>query len=237
MVEPLDALRALTEADRWIDRVVAQRDHLPEHAELATLEEELRALLAALYEAQAVLEPRRAAYLVAQETARKHAARRDDLERALRTSTGSGRELAALQHELDQVRARVAAAEDEELNLLLELEPLEATVSDIKERAQPGVARREELRREIADLRATLDEEIVALREAREERSRALEDVWRERYDAARSRVGGAGAAFVDAGRCDGCRIALSPLDADRFRHLPAGQVMECPECGRLLLP
>ena len=63
MVEPLDALRALTEADRWIDRVVAQRDHLPEHAELATLEEELRALLAALHEAQAVLEPRRAACL------------------------------------------------------------------------------------------------------------------------------------------------------------------------------
>ena len=35
-----DNLRALMEADRWIDRVTAQRNHLPEMAELVTVEEE-----------------------------------------------------------------------------------------------------------------------------------------------------------------------------------------------------
>ena len=32
-----DNLRALMEADRWIDRVTAQRNHLPEMAELVTV--------------------------------------------------------------------------------------------------------------------------------------------------------------------------------------------------------
>ena len=236
-MEQIDALRALNEADRWIERVIAQREHLPELQELATLEVELRSLLAALQEAQAAAQPVRDRYLAAQETAKRHLTRAADLEKALARSTGSARELGAMQHELDQVRARAGAAEDEELTGLLELEPLDGTIASIKARAQPGVARRAQLQASVAQLRATLDEEIAALRESRAELAHSLNPEWRQRYEAALMRVGTSGAANVDAGRCDGCRIALSPLDYDRFRHLEPGVVMDCPECGRLLLP
>jgi predicted nucleic acid-binding Zn-ribbon protein len=236
-VEQLDTLRALNDADRWIERVIAQREHLPELEELATVEAELRSLLAALQEAQQAAEPVRQSYLGAQETARKLLIRVKDLEVALASSTGSARELSAMQHELEQVRERVGAAEDDELNFLLELEPLDETISAIKGRAQPGVARRAQLQAAVTQLRATLDDEVAALRESRAELAHSLEPPWRQRYDAALSRAGISGAAYVDAGRCDGCRIALSPLDFDRFRHLEAGVVTDCPECGRLLLP
>jgi predicted nucleic acid-binding Zn-ribbon protein len=236
-VEQLEALRALNDADRWIERVIAQREHLPELEELASLEGELRSLLAALHDAQASAEPVRRAYEAAQETARRHLTRASDLEKSLATSTGSARELSAMQHELEQLRERVAAAEDDELNLLLELEPLDASIAAVKSRAQPGVARRSELQMSVAQLRATLDDEIAALRESRAQLAHQLEPQWRQRYDAALARVGISGAAYVDAGRCDGCRIALSPLDYDRFRHLAPGVIMDCPECGRLLLP
>ncbi len=233
----LDALRALTDADRWIERVSAQRDHLPEMAELATLETELRSLLSALQEAQRVAEPVRLAYEAARASAAKLAARASDLERALATSTASARALGAMQHELEQVRERVTSAEDEELEALVALEPLDETIAAIKGRAQPGVARRTQLQGQIAELRATLEEEISSLRVSRDELARGLAPEWRQRYDAALARAGVSGAAYVDAGRCDGCRIALSPLDLDRFRHLDEGVVMDCPECGRLLLP
>ena len=236
MVDPFDTLRALLDADRWIERVVAQREHLPELAELATVEGELRSLLGALQEAQGSAEPVRRAYETARESASKLLGRAQDLERALATSTGSSRELAAMQHELEQVRSRVSAAEDDELNLLLELEPLEETIAAIKERAQPGVARREALRESVAQLREGLDEEVTALRERRGELAQTLASPWRERYEAALTRAGNSGAARVDAGRCDGCRIALSPLDLDRFEHLAPDVVMDCPECGRMLL-
>jgi predicted nucleic acid-binding Zn-ribbon protein len=236
-VEPIDNLRALNEADRWIERVIAQREHLPELEELATVEGELRSLLSALQEAQSTAEPVRAGYRSSQETAQKHLTRASDLEKALASSTGSARELGAMQHELEQVRERIATAEDEELNFLLELEPLDETIASIKARAQPGVTRRAELQVSVAQLRATLDEEIAALRESRAELAHSLDASWRQRYDAALARVGTSGAANVDAGHCDGCRIALSPLDFDRFRRLEPGVVMDCPECGRLLLP
>lgn len=236
-MEQLENLRALNDADRWIERVIAQREHLPELEELSSLESELRSLLAALQDAQHSADPVRRSYLDAQESARKLAARARDLEVALASSTGSSRELSAMQHELEQVRERVAAAEDDELNFLLELEPLDQSIAAIKERAQPGVARRAELQAELTQLRATLDEEIAALRASRTDLAHSLEAQWRQRYDSAMTRAGISGAAYVDAGRCDGCRIALSPLDLDRFRHLEAGVVMDCPECGRLLLP
>ncbi|MGH9019887.1 MAG: C4-type zinc ribbon domain-containing protein, partial [Acidimicrobiales bacterium] len=65
----------------------------------------------------------------------------------------------------------------------------------------------------------------------------AVPPALRGRYDDALARVGGSGAAQVDAGRCDGCRIALSPLDLDRWRVAPEGSFPPCPSCGRLLLP
>ena len=236
-MDSLLTLRALNDADRWIEKVGAQRDHLPELEELSALEASLRALLAELNEAQRAAEPVRQSYLSAQESARKLTFRVRDIESALSSSTGSGRELSAMQHELEQVRERVAAVEDEELNFLMALEPLDEAVANVKFRAQPMVARRAELRATATQLQSTLDEEIASLRVSRTELAQSLEATWRQRYEAALARVGHSGAAYVDRGRCDGCRIALSPLDLDRFAHLEDGVVMDCPECGRLLLP
>jgi uncharacterized protein len=236
-VSETDDLRALMEADRWIDRVTSQRSHLPEMAELATVEDELRALLKALNEAQAAQAPVRTAYEDAEREAARLRTRAQSLDATLAASTANARELAALQHEVAHVRELLEQAEDLELEYLLAVEPLDDVVRVVKERAQPTVARRSELQAVIADLQATLEDELVALREGRVARAAAVTPALLAAYDAALVRVGTSGAAQVDAGRCDGCRIALSPLDLDRWKAQPADTFMPCPECGRLLLP
>jgi predicted nucleic acid-binding Zn-ribbon protein len=236
-VNETDNLRALMEADRWIDRVTSQRNHLPEMGELATVEEELRGLLKALNEAQAVLTPVRTAYEDAQRESGRLRTRAEGLDSTLSTSTANARELAALQGELVHVRELLARSEDLELDYLIEVEPLDEVVNAIKAKAQPQVARRTELQGVINELQAGLDDELVSLRSGRLERASALSGELLARYDAAFARVGTSGAAQVDAGRCDGCRIALSPLDVDRWKGQAEGSFMPCPECGRLLLP
>lgn len=225
------------EADRWIDRVTSQRNNLPEMSELADLEVQLRELVKALAEAQAAATPVRSAYDDAKAEADRLQSRANDLEKTLASSTANARELAALQKELDHVRELLGRSEDRELEYLLALEPLDETVQSIKERAQPGMARRSELQATIVQLQASLDEELVSLRADRPSRASAVSADLLARYDAAFARVGGSGTAQVDAGRCDGCRIALSPLDHDRWKHLAPDTFMNCPECGRLLLP
>jgi hypothetical protein len=235
-VNHLDALRALLEADRWIERVRAQRDHLPEITQRRAIEEELRTLLVKLKEVQVVADPLQASLDDVHEQARQLQERSAHLERALEASTAGARELVALQHELEQVRSRVATIEERELLLLIELEPLRTTMAEIRAAAQPLAARRGELEGSIAALTQTLDEELEHLTSSRLECASAVEEPWRSRYEATRKRVGGSGAALLDAGRCDGCRIALSPLDLDRMKGLAPGDLFECPECGRFLL-
>ena len=232
-----DALRALMEADRWIDRVGSQRNHLPEMAELTTIEDELRGLVKALQEAQAAQAPVKTAFDDAAREAERLESRAKSLDATLAGSTANARELAALQHELQHVRELLERAEDLELDYLVALEPLDATVGAIKERAQPSATRRSELQAIVLTLQASLDEELVALRSERRTRADALSSELLARYDGALVRVGTSGAAQVDAGRCDGCRIALSPLDVDRWKAQAPDTFMTCPECGRLLLP
>jgi hypothetical protein len=224
------------EADRWIERVRAQKTHLPELAELTTLEAELRALLGELRAAEAEFAPLAGARDAAAAESLRLRKRANDLDGALSSSTANARELSAMQGELTHVRQLLETAEDRELELLVELEPKEAAIEDIKHRAQPGVARRAELQASIKDLQVSLNEELSALAITREETASAVPAGVRSRYDAAMARGGGSGAAQVVEGRCDGCRIALAPLDYDRFKTLPEDTLMDCPECGRLLL-
>jgi predicted nucleic acid-binding Zn-ribbon protein len=145
--------------------------------------------------------------------------------------------LAALQSELQHVRELLERSDDQELEYLIAVEPLDEAVSAVKAAAQPAVARRSELQAAILELHASLDDEMVALRATRIERSLAVVPELLTRYEAAFTRVGTSGASQVVSGHCDGCRIALSPLDLDRWKGQPEGTFMSCPECGRLLLP
>lgn len=225
------------EADRWLDRVRSQKTHLPEIAELTALEVQLRALLKELHDAEASLAPAKATFDTADQESQRLRTRAKDLDDALSSSTASGRELSAIQGELTHIRALLAQSEDREMELLETLEPLEAHIESVKHLAQPGVRRRAELIESIAQLQATLDDELVSLAVAREERAVALSAGLLRRYDAAMTRAGSSGAAQVVDGRCDGCRLALSPLDFDHYRAQAPDTFMECPECGRLLLP
>jgi predicted nucleic acid-binding Zn-ribbon protein len=236
-VSEADALRALMEADRWIDRVRSQKTHLPEITELTALEAELRGLLKDLHDAESSLAPLKANFDEVDAESQRLRTRAKDLDDALSSSTASSRELSAIQGELTHVRTLLAEREDRELALLEALEPAESRIESIKQLAQPGVRRRAELLESISQLQGTLDDELESLVRDRDVRALGLSSSLLTRYEAAMKRVGTSGAAQVVEGRCDGCRLALSPLDYDRFRSQPPDSFMDCPECGRLLLP
>ena len=225
------------EADRWVERVIAQRNHLPEMAELALLEEELRSLVASLKQAQVDQAPIQKKYSELQDGAEKLRKRSHDIQAKLDSSTANARELSALQTEIEHVRELLSKAEDLELEAFLELEPLDQSVENIKAAAQPKMERRAELQAQIVSLQATLDDEIISLRSSREVCAAQVQSELLKAYEAAHKRVGISGAAQVDNARCDGCRIELSPLDFDRWKAQPQDSFMACPECGRLLLP
>ncbi len=236
-VNERETLEALLDADRWIDRVCAQRDHLPEAAELLELEDRLRTMANTLRTLEAIRVPLAHAFEDATAQADTLRRRRDALAVRLAAPSSNAKELTVLDTEMKHLSELLSGAEDSEVLALLEVEPVEAEVVELKASAAPLVERRSSLRVVIEELQGTLNEEIQALRESREEAAARVPENLRARYESARKRSGSTGAARVVDGRCDACRMALSPLDFDRWRATTMLTMSDCPECGRMLIP
>ena len=232
----MSTLSDLIDADRWIDRLVQQRSHLPESAELAAIEDELRRRVADLKVREGARANGAAALAQSQEHSEPLRHRLATLRATASKVTGGSRDLVALEKEIAHVAADVARYDDQELALMEALEPLEEAVAELKRNTQPLIATRATLTATISELQASIDEEIAAKRSERDAVAAQLSDVVRRAYDEALRRAGVSGGAYVDGNRCDGCRIALSPLDLDRWRQ-GSSAVSACPECGRVLVP
>jgi predicted nucleic acid-binding Zn-ribbon protein len=229
-----EAWAALRDADRWIDRVSAQRGHLPEQAELDEIESQLSALSRELRTLEEAKAPLAASLAELESQANALRARLGELRAESNSPSLAPRDLEAVQREIDQVAGTLNGVEDRG-RTHARGRASRRTSAAIRQRAAPLVERRRSLGEDIAALTATLDEEIASLRSSREPLADALAPDDRKRYDAALARAGVSGAATVVDGGCDGCRIALAPLDLDRFRN--RGETLfECPECGRILL-
>ena len=216
-MDSLEALNALVDADRWIERVRGQKLQLPELAELGALESEMKAVAVELSALNDAMIP---------------------LKRDLEATTSSVAQLSERKQELEHVLLQSNDAQSREVDLFLQLEPLELELESVSERAKEMVAHRQELRESVAELTASLEDELNALVRSRENLVEEVPEPLRGSYERARNHVGGGvGAARVESGRCEGCHIELSPLDVDRLKKPTESSLMPCPECGRLLLP
>lgn len=147
------------------------------------------------------------------------------------------RELQDLQEEIEALGRRITHLEDEELEIMEQVEPVEARLADLD---QTVAATRQVLER--AEAQLTVDEAEV-LAEIDAETARRAEAVapvpaeLLEHYEKLRAGRGGIGVARLIGSQCGGCHLTLSAMEAARMRKLPVGEVAHCEECGRILVP
>ena len=146
------------------------------------------------------------------------------------------REAEALQHELATLAQRRSELDDIGLVALDRLEALAAQRVELEARL-PGEQEAE------AQARATLEAARAELRDRRDrcviERAAQAALVPAPvltRYEQLRQHLGGMGAAALDGTRCTGCRLDVSRGELEQLRAAPADELVECPNCGRLLV-
>jgi len=231
------ALLAVQEHDTRTDQLNHRIETLPLRAELAQLEVDVRAVDDQL----GITQRRRDELGRSQQRLEDEIAslseRANQAEKQLYSgSVTNPRELQALQDDVASIRRRIGQLEDDELEIMELVEPVDA------ERAQL-TGERERLDAEGARLRAALGEaesELVAeLAAVQAERDAAAAEVpdelWPE-YDKLRARFGGVGIARLVGSTCQGCHLALPAVEVDRIRKLPLDEAVHCEECGRLLV-
>ena len=146
------------------------------------------------------------------------------------------KQLTNLQHELESLARRQSDLEDVELEVMERLD-------DAQRRQAALVAERDRLATDLADAVTARDAALAALAQeeavARAARDASAAGVGAELlalYDKLRADNAGIGAAALHRGRCEGCRMELTPVDLGRIREAPADEVLRCEECRRILV-
>jgi predicted nucleic acid-binding Zn-ribbon protein len=146
------------------------------------------------------------------------------------------RELKALQDEISSLQRRQRMLEDGELDLMERAEPLDKTIEELSGRKTQLEERAGELENELAAAEITVNDEIAEVEQRRADLAAELPDDMLATYDRLRSQLAGVAVAKLSGGTCGGCFLSLSAVEIDRIKKQPADAVINCEECGRILV-
>ncbi|MEY2447048.1 MAG: uncharacterized protein QOH79_524 [Acidimicrobiaceae bacterium] len=233
----LEDLLTVQALDTTTDQLLHRRSHLPERAELATAQTQLRTLERQMGQLQEQRD----------ELTRNEKRLEDEIAMVRDKSTQTDkklysgtvnvpRELTALQEEMEALARRQRQLEDQELDLMELAEPLDAQLVTLG-------TQRAQLDEQAIGLTARIAEEEVVidgeLADAVAKRAQAVVGVPAElltEYESLRHALGGIGVARLSGNRCEGCHLTLSAVDVDRIRRAPDDEIPHCTECNRLLV-
>lgn len=229
-----DQMVSLQRIDTALDQLAHRAKNLPERA----ARDAARAARAAWEKRAAALAETAAAYerqiADAEAAGATLTAQRAKLEQQLRT-VSSPREAEALTHEIETINAKRGELDDGELEALsalgdLESEQLEhaAAESDV----DSAVAAAEEA---FIAADAALTAEAARLRDERAALAASVPPGDLDTYEALRRQFDGVAIAQLNGRTCGGCHLDLSAVEFDTVKAAPAGEMPECPQCGRLL--
>lgn len=231
-----DPLLAVQDCDTLADQLAHRRRNHPARAELASVMGEISGLEATAAE----VEVERAELAVAQQrledeiTALQAKAHQHD-KTLYGGTVGNPRDLQALQEEIAGLQRRVAHLEDQQLEVMERLEPVEDRLAGLGRQRDDLDARAADLRAQIAETEVAVDTELTRVAAEREAAAAAVEPDLLAEYEHLRPRTGGIAIARLVNGHCGGCHLALSAVEVDRIKRLPEDALVHCEECGRLL--
>ncbi len=232
-----DDLLTLQNHDLAADRLRHRRVTLPERAELETK----RA-------AHAELDTRRGEVTERRDAELREERRLDDEVRGLEAKAkaedtkmysgtiSSPRELQAMQADIEQLRRQAAEREDEELDVMVRREALDAEVAELEAAQAALVADMQALLAAIETQEREIDAELATEEAGRAALAPTIPDGTLKLYEQIRSKNRGVGAARLVGMNCQACHLGLPATEVDRIRHLPEDTLVQCEHCGAILV-
>jgi len=232
----LQALLDVQKLDNTIDQLKFKHDNLPERAAIADTKAELASLNSDSAESESTRDDlrRRERDLEAQASDLRGKAK--DLDGKLYGgAVTSPKEATAMTEEIKNLRSKATGLDDQALELMVEIEPLDEALVQTE-------AKRGELEAKIGTLETSLSANETELdgetAQAQAERAAAAEPVdgdMLEQYRKLRITFGPRAVVEFDPNKDGGCPVAMPAVELDRWKHLPAGTLENCADCGRLV--
>jgi len=233
-IRSLEDLLDLQAVDSEIDRLVEQRGSLPILEDYRKAHQVSQRLAAEISERSGRLKEIDLAEDKAEGEMRLDEEKLDREERRLYAGGLSAREAEHLRNEVNMLRERTSAREDEALGLIDQRDALQVEIEELQ--AQHGAA--EELEQRLdGDIQrewSRIDEQVSRLREKRTGIAPLVAPDLLELYEEIRPTKEGVAAVPLIDGVCGGCHLTLSA--AERLQALKAFPP-RCVHCRRILAP
>jgi uncharacterized protein len=234
-VTELQQLLAVQELDTRAEQLRYRKAHLPEGERLVATEKQIADL-----EREDVTAQEAAVALRQQQTRLE-----TDIE-VLRTKETSlsaqlaksvvPKEAETFQTEITSTHARRTHLEDEELEVMEQLEPIDARLHKIVVEREVLTAQRTAESAAFTEACSAIDRELETDASQRSAAVAELPPSLIARYEKMRSHLGGVAVARLDHGTCLGCNVKLSNSEREAAMAAPANEPVECEQCGRLLV-
>lgn len=163
------------------------------------------------------------------------AKKRDRLEQQLKTVIAP-REAEALMHEIALMNTQRSALDDTELEAMDGLADAEAQLTEHLA-GESSVRDAAAAAAQVAGVaRAASEADIASSTEQRDALRGQFDTAMLDRYDSMRTTHAGVAIAKLNGLRCEGCHLDLSRGEVDDIKRMPDDEIVECPNCGRLLV-
>jgi len=146
------------------------------------------------------------------------------------------REVDAVRAELSQLRVRKNDLEDALLEIMEQVEELEAAVTRLRGRHGELTGQVDELTKARDEAALDIDAELEEQRGKRAEVATDIPDEAVAHYDDLRGRKQGVGVAALSRRTCQGCRLELTQVELDGLLENAANGIAHCEQCGRILV-
>jgi uncharacterized protein len=230
-------LLAVQEHDTRTDQLNHRIETLPVRSDLAQLEDDIQAVEEQLADAQRRRDELGRSQQRLEDEIASLTERANQAEKQLYSgSVTNPRELQAFQDDVASIRRRIGQLEDDELEIMELVEPVDAERAQLTGERERLDAEGARLRTALGEAESELAAELAVVQAERETAAAEVPDeLWPE-YDKLRARFGGVGIARLVGSTCQGCHLALPAVEVDRIRKLPLDEAVHCEECGRLLV-
>jgi len=148
----------------------------------------------------------------------------------------SPKEAQALQADLESLKRRQRDLEDQELEIMEQLEPLDARLAEVDAEVSTIDADRITTDAALAAAELEVDTEVASLEARRQQLAGEIDAALLTTYEQLRKGHDGVAVARLDHNTCQGCHLTLSPGEVDRIRREAPSVAAHCPECQRILV-
>ena len=148
----------------------------------------------------------------------------------------TAREASTLQEEIEHLRRRQDVLESDLLEFMEAIEPLDEQLAELAELGTRQEASIAETLSNLNSAEVAVTDELDQSAARRETAVAQLDVEVLGRYEKNRAAFGSSTAVRFAGTDCKGCPLAMPAVEADRVRALPSGTLVDCRECGRLVV-